>query len=779
MSACPLLSVVVIGRNEGARLLRCLESVVAMRAPSGSVETIYVDSASTDGSVERAARAGARVVSVAPARPCAAVGRNAGWRAARAEMVLFLDGDTTLDPGFVFDSIVEFDDPTVAIVFGNRRESDPRGSIFNRVLDLDWMTPFGLADSCGGDALVRRSVLEQVGGFDERLIAGEEPEMCRRIRSLGFSIVHVDRAMTLHDLGITRLSQYWRRAARTGYAYAEVSERFRATDSQLWNREAHRNLIHGGAMLALVADPILIAVASGSVLPVLIAVAIIMMLAARTASRFRWKSADFTTRFLYGLHSHLQQIPILFGQIKYRANCRYGRTAQLIEYKDTPRIAMPAAPRVLLAAYQCGPGMGSVSQIGWEWYSRLSRKMAVTLVTHARNRIALAAAGAPLSGSEIIFIDTEWFAGPLYRMAKWLFPKSEHCAFMLASLDFFVYEHAALRILERRVAAGERFNVVHAVTPVTSLAATRLHRLGAPLVIGPLNSGLGTPAGFDAILRDDSAWIYRLRGLARIARAGAGSIRHATAILVATRATLASIPRRYRARCIPMLENGVDLRRFEAAPWPAAPNALVPLRLLFVGRLVPFKGLAMLLEAVARVRAEFAFAVRLDVIGDGPMAAAWSAEAARLGLADIVNFAGARELDEVAAAMRSAHVLCLPSIRESGGSVLLEAMASARPVIAVAFGGPAEIVDETIGRAIAPNGVEAVIAGFADALRDVVQNPEAWRARGVEGRRRAEDLFSWDAKIDRAIEIYAGLAAPSRALPSVPARARRVEAAPA
>jgi glycosyltransferase involved in cell wall biosynthesis len=210
-----------------------------------------------------------------------------------------------------------------------------------------------------------------------------------------------------------------------------------------------------------------------------------------------------------------------------------------------------------------------------------------------------------------------------------------------------------------------------------------------------------------------------------------------------------------------MLENGVDLCKFKAAPW-VAPG-LLPLRLLFVGRLVPFKALGLLLEAIARISAEFQ--VRLDVIGDGPMAPVWRVEAARLEISALVNFHGARELDQVAIAMRSVHVLCLPSIRESGGSVLLEAMASARPVIAVAFGGPAEIVDDAVGRAVVPTGVEGVVAGFVDALRDIVRNPDAWRDRGLEGRRRAESSFSWDAKIDRAIEIYRGLAQRSDATP--------------
>jgi glycosyltransferase involved in cell wall biosynthesis len=768
MGARPALSVVVIGRNEGERLVRCMESVLSMRSlHDGAIEIIYVDSGSSDASFEQAARSGARVIRASPLRPCAAAGRNAGWQAALADLVLFLDGDTVVAPDFVLNSIRDFSDPAVAIVFGNRRESNPDGSIFNRVLDLDWITRPGLADYCGGDALVLRRVLEQVGGYDENLIAGEEPEMCRRIRALGYRILHVDRAMTTHDLGIKRFSEYWHRAVRTGYAYAEVSKRYRATESPLWNNEARQNLVHGAMMIAIAVGALVLSLASSSLLPLLAIIAAVTILTIRTAWRYRWKSTNFSTRLLYGVHSHLQQIPIMFGQLKYRRDYRRGRIGKLIEYKDpcvipTPsgsdsedarKPVTPGAPRVLLAAYHCGPGMGSVSQIGWEWYSRLARRVPVTLVTHVRNRGAITSAGGLLSASEVIFIDTEWFAGPLYRVAKWLFPKSEHCVFMISLIDFFVYDNVALRLLRRRALAGERFDIVHAVTPVTTLAATRLHRLGAPVVIGPLNSGLASPDGFDSILRDDSAWLYRLRGLARIADTLAGSTTNATVILTANRATLEGIPKRSRPRCVVMLENGVDLRKFKATSWP---SELSPLRLLFVGRLVPFKGLVLLLEAIARANAEIQ--IRLDVIGDGPMAAVWGTAAAKLGISDLVNFQGSRQLEQVAIAMRSAHVLCLPSIRESGGAVLLEAMASARPVIAVAFGGPAEIVDDAVGRALAPNGVEGVVAGFADALRDIVRNPEAWRDRGLEGRRRAEGSFSWDAKIDRAIEIYSVLA---------------------
>jgi glycosyltransferase involved in cell wall biosynthesis len=418
-------------------------------------------------------------------------------------------------------------------------------------------------------------------------------------------------------------------------------------------------------------------------------------------------------------------------------------------------VIAPRNPRILLAAYQCGPGMGSVSQIGWEWYQRLSRRTSVTLLTHVRNRPALLKAGAPLGDSEVVYIDTEWLARPLFGLARRLFRNSEHAVFMIASCDFFAYDHQALKLMRQHLADGQSWDVIHAVTPVTTIAATQLHRLGIPVVLGPLNSGLGTPQGFRSLLKRDSPWLYPLRNLGRIADWLAGSTRNATMIPTATRATVASIAPKYRSRCVGLIENGVDLKRFRATPWPPAPGAGQPLRLLFVGRLVPFKGLTMLLEAIAAVRETID--TRLTVMGDGPMREVWIADARRLGIAELVNFRAAGSLDEVAAQMSTAHVFCLPSIRESGGAVLLEAMACARPVIAVDFGGPAEIVDEKVGRLAPAEGPERVVKAFAEALREVVSNPDRWRRKGEEGRRRVEKFFSWDEKIERALRLYRDL----------------------
>ena len=197
-----MLSVVVIGRNEGAHLARCLESVAAMDAPGLSIETIYVDSHSTDRSLAIAESRGAQTLTLQQTRTTAALARNVGWRAARGATILFLDGDTILEPHFVVRALPAFDDASVAVLWGHRRELYPRRSLYLRVLDLDWIYAPGFTLFCGGDALFRRSALVAANGFDETLIAGEEPELCRRLRALGLRILHLDLPMTGHDLGI-------------------------------------------------------------------------------------------------------------------------------------------------------------------------------------------------------------------------------------------------------------------------------------------------------------------------------------------------------------------------------------------------------------------------------------------------------------------------------------------------------------------------------------------------------------------------------------------------
>jgi glycosyltransferase involved in cell wall biosynthesis len=217
------LAVVAIGRNEGARLLECLASAVGQAAP-----VVYVDSGSTDGSVAAARALGAQVVELDMSQPfTAARARNAGYArvrtlAADGLYVQFLDGDCTLDADWLATGKAALQaDEAVAVVCGRRREKFPEATFWNRLTDDEWDGPTGTVRACGGDALMRRAALDAVQGYREDLIAGEEPEMCFRMRAQGWKIQRLTTEMTRHDAAMTRISQWWQRCRRAGHTYAE------------------------------------------------------------------------------------------------------------------------------------------------------------------------------------------------------------------------------------------------------------------------------------------------------------------------------------------------------------------------------------------------------------------------------------------------------------------------------------------------------------------------------------------------------------------------------
>ncbi len=341
-----LVSVVVIGRNEGLRLTRCLESVLKMEEPSPDpdgltgVEVFYVDSHSSDDSRARAAQLGVTVLMI-DGRPTAALARNTGWKPSHGRYVLFLDGDTILAPGFVNAALRELRaQPDVAVVWGHRREIAPEASIYNRVVDLDWIYRAGYTKACGGDAVMRRTALEAVGGYDATLLAGEEPDMCRRMRGVGWKILHIDEPMTMHDMAMYRFGQYWKRSQRTGYAYAQLADRYRNTPDPIWSGDQKRNFVRGtfwplSLGIALLASVFLLWMRSVWVgIPLVLWIVLFFLASWRSARKLRWKNASAGTLMLAGIHSHLQQTPIMLGQIQYLRDKARSHQRGLMEYKS-------------------------------------------------------------------------------------------------------------------------------------------------------------------------------------------------------------------------------------------------------------------------------------------------------------------------------------------------------------------------------------------------------------------------------------------------------------
>lgn len=327
----PGVTVVIVGRNEGERLVRCLESVQASDYPPDRIEIIYVDSNSTDGSGERAEASGARVIVINPERPCAAAGRNTGWRQARYELVHFLDGDTVLHEKWLRKAVRAMRDPGVACVAGRRREVAPHATVYNFWMDCDWPHGAGPVESCAGDALFRRSVLDKQEGFDETLIAGEEPDLCFRIRDqLGMTILQLDEPMTLHDVNMTRFSEYWHRCFRTGHAYAEVGGRHKGYTR--WRRNRWRVMIH--ALFPVVAG--ILSLAIWSFWPIVVWMALIAASVLRSTCRQRARIGSWRGAFVYALHLILSKWPTAMGQCDYWwRRWLKRRPRSLIEYRVT------------------------------------------------------------------------------------------------------------------------------------------------------------------------------------------------------------------------------------------------------------------------------------------------------------------------------------------------------------------------------------------------------------------------------------------------------------
>ena len=326
------LGVVVIGRNEGERLRRCLNSVV-----NGGHAVVYVDSGSTDGSTELARGLGADVVELDLSLPFTmARGRNVGFSRLieldpRVRFVQFVDGDCEVVAGWLERARAVIESrPEVVVVCGRRRERYPDRSIYNRLADIEWNTPVGEVKYCGGDAMIRVEALRRVGGYNSALIAGEEPELCVRLRQNNGVVLRIDAEMTLHDIAMTRLRQFWKRSERAGYAFAEGAAMHGALPERHWVQPL-RSIVFWGIVF-----PLAILVCAwptrGTSLVMILFYVLQVFRVARRSFAAGMCSSDL---WLYSVVCVLNCFPLAIGVLSYWCNRLLGRRRVLIEYKSS------------------------------------------------------------------------------------------------------------------------------------------------------------------------------------------------------------------------------------------------------------------------------------------------------------------------------------------------------------------------------------------------------------------------------------------------------------
>lgn len=312
----PGLSCVVIGRNEGEHLRRCLESIRAADYPADRLEIIYVDSDSTDSSVAVARDHADQIVVASLPGPLPGLARNLGWPRARHDLVHFIDGDTVVDPGWFRRAVAAIGDRKTFCVFGRLEEMRPHANLYHRAYNFEWAdpSPTGEPRTSGGNVLVRKADLEELGGFDPSLQAGEEPDLCTRARLRGQRLVCLDRPMARHDMDMSTLRAWWRRGVRCGRAYSEIGSRFRHTPIPLWRDETRRNWLQLGLAIAFFAGA---AVAAGPGIAAAAVGAGLLALVARKAWQVRDRSRDLRSVLAYAAHTYLVKLPTWEGHLRF------------------------------------------------------------------------------------------------------------------------------------------------------------------------------------------------------------------------------------------------------------------------------------------------------------------------------------------------------------------------------------------------------------------------------------------------------------------------------
>jgi len=413
----------------------------------------------------------------------------------------------------------------------------------------------------------------------------------------------------------------------------------------------------------------------------------------------------------------------------------------------------PHLPRVLLIGENASLKMGGEASFPYFYFRLLRERGAeVWLITHARVRDELREI-FPDDFHRIRFIEET-------RLNVGLWKFGNHLPKKISEQTIGVVRHLLTqrlaRKLARQVIAEQAIEVVHEVTPISPKSPSLMHGLGVAVVAGPLCGGMDYPPAF----QDRQGTAARLvekfgRMVSHLVNQLAPGRLLTDSLIVAHPQTREALPKGVRGVIYEGIsDSGVDMSIWGArGEGPGRPED-GQTRFAYLGRLVDWKGVDLLLEAF-RLVADRSPTARLEILGDGDQRQALEAQADRLGIKDRVAFVGWVTASEGAARMKSADVFILPSLRECGGAVLLEAMALGLPCIATRWGGPGHFINESTGIRVEPGSRPGFISGLADAMLLLAGSPELRHSMGQAGRRRvSESPYNWDRKVDRVIEIY-------------------------
>ena len=416
----------------------------------------------------------------------------------------------------------------------------------------------------------------------------------------------------------------------------------------------------------------------------------------------------------------------------------------------TPQVPL----RICIVAENASFRFGGEASLPLHYFSRLrARGMEAWLIVHGRTRLELEAL-FPADQDRIEYIPDKWYHKLIWQMSR---PLPRRVAEASFGTLMVLINQLIQRSMVKRLIREKQINIVHQPIPVSPKAPSFISGLSVPVVIGPMNGGMDYPAAF----RGAESLFTRVtvalgRSSANLVNRIVAGKKDAAILLVANPRTREALPDCAEGKIIEIPENGVDLGIWKLPAAPVPPS--IPTRFLFVGRLVDWKRLDFVLHALAAIPE-----AQLEVIGDGSMRAEWSGLAESLGIANRVHWLGWRPQPECAELLHGATALLLPSIYECGGAVVLEAMACGVPVVATAWGGPADYLNESCGILVDPSNPKVITEGFIAAMQRLIANPVLRSQLGAAGRVRVEQYFDWNQKIDAILDIYRQAMASRRA----------------